>query len=388
MGIAKIRRRYRRFMDDPRENALRMLRKTRRYVREFAGNPAWFEANMASGTVLSLEPMIIYATIGYPDPTAQMRAFATRAPKGPIVFILYMSWALEPGWWTGQILKEIRRFREAYPQHRVVFTVNESAEMAALAAFDEPAWLLNQNLMISEAHFFPVEGTEIVFDAIYNARFSLQKRVDLAGSIERVAYITRYAAFDGPVEEVKARYEQVRSLEPRHVILNRFADGLPVPLSASDVNQAYSQAAVGLCLSPIEGAMLASVEYLLAGLPIVSVPNVGGRDFYFDPEYCLTVDPDPRAVRDAVNMLRQRHIPRSYIRQRTLDRIAPQRESFLALLNHEIERAGLPSRFSQGWPWQDRRNLIAWATIEDHFQAARAAELLRPVSVHSQQQLQ
>ena len=38
--------------------------------------------------------------------------------------------------------------------------------------------------------------------------------------------------------------------------------------------------------------MLASIEYLLAGLPVVSTPSLGGRDHYFDDEYCLIAPPD------------------------------------------------------------------------------------------------
>ena len=43
----------------------------------------------------------------------------------------------------------------------------------------------------------------------------------------------------------------------------------------------------------MEGANYASVEYLLAGLSIVSTPSIsGGREVYFDPEFCIVCDPD------------------------------------------------------------------------------------------------
>ncbi len=63
-------------------------------------------------------------------------------------------------------------------------------------------------------------------------------------------------------------------------------------------------------LSAEEGSSYASMEYLLAGLGVVSTHSTGGRDVYFDPDYCITCDPTPEAVRDAVAELRARNIPR------------------------------------------------------------------------------
>ena len=43
-------------------------------------------------------------------------------------------------------------------------------------------------------------------------------------------------------------------------------------------------------MSDVEGACLVSVEYLLAGLPVISVRNVGGRDKFLKQmgEYAVT----------------------------------------------------------------------------------------------------
>ena len=64
-----------------------------------------------------------------------------------------------------------------------------------------------------------------------------------------------------------------------------------------------SRARVGLCLSEEEGAMFASIEYLLCGLPVVSTPNMGGRDFFFDEKFSQTVDPSEEAVRVGVEKM-------------------------------------------------------------------------------------
>ena len=100
--------------------------------------------------------------------------------------------------------------------------------------------------------------------------------------------------------------------------------------------------------------MNSSMEYLLAGLPIVNTPNLGGRDLYFSPDYCITADADPDSVRDAVLELKARNIPRGYIRAQTLEKIKPDRERFLNFLS-ELGVA-LPSNADAfaNWPFPDK----------------------------------
>jgi glycosyltransferase involved in cell wall biosynthesis len=125
--------------------------------------------------------------------------------------------------------------------------------------------------------------------------------------------------------------------------------------------------------------MLSSMEYLLAGLPIVSTPSEGGRDLFFDPEYCLIVPPDPRAVRDGVAALKARQIPRERVRQKTLAKIEPQRRAFLALLDDFLERHGYAPRFSGTWPWLNLRNLCTAQSVEQHYARAQSDRISRPL---------
>ena len=71
-------------------------------------------------------------------------------------------------------------------------------------------------------------------------------------------------------------------------------DGTPVRLSLRRQRH-LNRARVGLCLSAREGAMFASMEYLLSGLPIVTTPSMGGRDSLPRRGVLLDgpADPDP-----------------------------------------------------------------------------------------------
>ena len=53
-----------------------------------------------------------------------------------------------------------------------------------------PAEFLNKNFTVSEQIFRPLDGVEVEFDAIYNARFVPEKRHELAALVPRVAYVT------------------------------------------------------------------------------------------------------------------------------------------------------------------------------------------------------
>jgi hypothetical protein len=99
---------------------------------------------------------------------------------------------------------------------------------------------------------------------------------------------------------------------------------------------------------------------MLAGLPIASTFNRGGRNVYFDREYCILTEPDPNAIRAAVQDLKARRIPRDYIRQRTLAKIGADRHRFLAFLRRlSVEVPGgaekwpFPSKLVKWKPWKE-----------------------------------
>jgi hypothetical protein len=122
-------------------------------------------------------------------------------------------------------------------------------------------------------------------------------------------------------------------------------------LSVEEVNAAYNRARVGLCLSSAEGAMWASIQYLLAGLPVVTTRNLGGRDEFFDPAYTRWVDDDPEAVADAVAELIKLDLDPWMIREATLTKVAAHRSRMLARMRHLIEAEGGDlGRWGGDWP--------------------------------------
>jgi Glycosyl transferases group 1 len=203
------------------------------------------------------------------------------------------------------------------------------------------------------------------FDAIYNAQLRLWKRHELTMAIERCAFVFHRGSAGTDIIEGEQEILRRHSQFPGHVFLNAFdKQGVPIRLPPADVNAALNRASVGLCLSAIEGAMFAGTEYLVAGLPVVTTPSVGGRDVYFDPDYCLTVPPDPAAVAAAVQALKARGIPRDHIRTKTLQRIEADRRRFLEFLNRLLAEAGSRRRLDGPWPFR-KPATMAWVPVQE-----------------------
>ena len=94
--------------------------------------------------------------------------------------------------------------------------------------------------------------------------------------------------------------------------------------------------------------MYASMEYLMAGLPVVSTPSRGGRDLFFHPDTTIIARDDPREIRQAVEALKARAVPPEVVRATTLRLVQRERERFNAFVERlgGVARAGTDPRWS------------------------------------------
>lgn len=326
--------------------------------------------NLDGGMVVSIyavshDPLILYTPVGGARPLSTVAAIGRRLAKRRATLLLSPNWTLERPHVVERMGADLGWYRERFPLHELIFLCNTEEERRLVAAAGGTAIVSNHNLMVSEEMFRPLPDVPVVFDAVYNGRISHTKRHYLALDIERLVHITFSI---GEVSPARAgafiRRLQVQS--PLHQIANPIVDGITAKLTTPEVNRVYNQAAVGLCLSAEEGAMYASMEYLLAGLPIVSTPSLGGRDVFFDPDYCMIVEPEPAAIRRAVDRLRDRAIPREEIRQRTLEKVRAGRLDLTAYLSALKQRLGSSDPPFSQWPFQGAGTLMRWATLREH----------------------
>ena len=324
--------------------------------------------NFGPMAIISMSPPIIMTGMAFDSWTGIAGAFGRRFGNRPAAFLICPVWSIEKPEKIAAIAEARRAHCRRYPEHRLIHMCNTLREVDMLSAQGVPAVFLNKNFAVSERIFKPLEDVEQEYDAIHNARFVPEKRHNLASLITSLAYI---GYLDGSEEERRSQLhllESIARVTPHHHLLNPVEAGLPKRLSPIGTNRAINQARVGLCLSEIEGQNNASMEYMLAGRGVVSTPSVGGRDVYFDKEYCIICEPNPLSVRDAVTELIARQIPPAYIREKTLDRINSVRSRFLGLTDDLRELMGSVRQNHAEWPYGETSGIVSWKGFDAHLQ--------------------
>lgn len=311
-------------------------------------------------------PPIVVGWTGQLFPFGSASVLAPLFTRRRIVFLVIAKWSFADEGEARALAAAALPFMAAHPQHRFEWICNIDEETERLGALGLSAHTHNQNMLLREDVFRPLDGVAGAYDAIYNARISHEKRNDLAAEINRVAFITYRDPGAHSVEAFHAACAELARRAPGGRLLNSLTETGSARLSPAEVNRAYAQADVGLCLSPREGAMRVAVEYQMAGLPVVATPCRGGRDHYFDAETWITVPPDPRAVREAVDAMRARAIPRQWVRQRTLERVERDRRRFIEFVQSIIDEEGGEGSFEPAFHRLWRGNLFErWLPMRD-----------------------
>ena len=151
---------------------------------------------------------------------------------------------------------------------------------------------------------------------------------------------------------------------PRANVANFDANGAYRFLPAEDIAELMNRSSVGLCLSLVEGAMRASMEYRLCGTPVVSTPSIGGRDRYFTGPHVRLVDEQPDAVAAAVRELKAMNLNRLAVREFVGGLVAFDRHNFLLNLNKLVERElGVRDRFRSFAPFVGHP--VGWRELDE-----------------------
>jgi hypothetical protein len=112
-----------------------------------------------------------------------------------------------------------------------------------------------------------------------------------------------------------------------------------MPLSEVAAHQ--TMARTGLCLSAGEGNMHAAVEYLVAGLPVVSTPSSGGRDAFFHPDHTTIAAPKPDEIARAVREFCRRPPDPQEIRGKVMAIVNSYRDAFAGAVDLMLDEAGV-----------------------------------------------
>jgi len=285
------------------------------------------------------------------------KLFAKILEKRKAYFIFLIWWSMVSEKIAQRVKNKYIRHRKKYPEHELIYLCNSPKQYELFKKFSLPCIFCNHNALVDEDIYKIIPSGEKRYDAIYNAILLPYKRHFLASKIKSLALITSYA-----LGSTQKQFNKIRKILPQATWFNKPIPGEFIP--EREMYKYLNQARVGLCLSRAEGAMYASIEYLLCGLPVVSTRSEGGRDVFFDEEYVKIVDATPDAVKEGVEEMIKRSIPPDYIRRKTLEKMKAHRERFIALIQDIYDREGINKDFRKEWEQVFVNKMIRWEKLK------------------------
>ena len=297
--------------------------------------------------VMSKNPIIIFTS----EEVDELHHFSKIINKDrAATFFKLFQWTLfDSPWVIDKVIRDYHIYKENFPKHKIIFLLNTHEEYYLLKLKGIPCEFINQNSLIDPKLFYPMNIPK-KYNCIYNGRFELLKRHYLLEKCEKTGLIS--APILRMDNKKKLYIKKLKSIIPATEILNysspkKFIDfntDEPIPqLSPLKVNEYLNLSKVGLILSHKEGACYAAVEYLLAGLPVISSRSLGGRDVFFDERFCRIVPSNKYAISNAARELIRLDIDPNFIRSEVLKKIKPHIDRLKNLILLVLNEAGAGS---------------------------------------------
>ncbi|MFA6715555.1 MAG: glycosyltransferase [Victivallaceae bacterium] len=253
-----------------------------------------------------------------------------------VYILVQIGWQRETPERAQELVDVINGFAEKRSGVEFIFLCNSPKEKEVISAKGLNAVFCHQNAFIDEKLYPILPNAAKLYDAIYIARISPFKRLELAQKIKSL----RLIGWSSPLE--KDYFDSVMSEMPQA----KWSSSVPSGKIYRDINSSK----VGLCLSSEEGAMFVSAEYMLCGLPAVTTRSTGGREHLFPPEAFCYVEDSPEAVAAGVEKMINAALVPDEIRQAYLRNMYLHREIFIKLVQNIIDQNSVKICFREQWP--------------------------------------
>lgn len=159
----------------------------------------------------------------------------------------------------------------------------------------------NNNAFINE-NFINLDTNKLEsdrkFNMIINSRFSKYKNTNVARLCYNVAHIGYLNSKENYQFPKFGKYLNWKENTSYDVINKKEQYTL---LDVNEINSHLNNSLVGGIFSPVEGGCMASTEYLLAGLPVISIHSKGGRDIWYTSDNSIICDNNSRTIKNALD---------------------------------------------------------------------------------------
>ncbi len=260
-----------------------------------------------------------------------------KAEQKPSILLWHCAWNQAT---LKRMLKlKYRFFQAAQLGIKPLLVTNTKDEERYRKLLGIPGFKSSAYVFVDENDYQPMP-LEKKYKAVYAAQLKSFKRIPLSKCIDPLFIITYKSGQTN--WNLHAEFPEMKHAH----FNNKWIDPL-------EKNSLLNESAVGLCLSEEEGPMLASLEYMLNGLPVVSTPSKGGRDEYYEDAYCRIVSPDPIEVSKAVEELIKLKLDPEFIRNRALQKLSEDRkiyaDSVSKLIKKYLGYAFAPEQLMKDW---------------------------------------
>ena len=153
----------------------------------------------------------------------------------------------------------------------------------------------NHNAFINENKFNIIEDTVKIYDLVIDSAFHNYKNVNIANKIDNTVHIGYF------------KKDRVEISIPKYGLLaNSIKNGEYQHLCKETINNIYNQSLIGGIFSEKEGACFASSQYLLSGLPVISINSVGGRDIWYNKDNSIICQNNEDSVCNTIDIIKKK----------------------------------------------------------------------------------
>jgi hypothetical protein len=168
----------------------------------------------------------------------------------------------------------------------------------------------NHNAFLDEKKYIIYNSLHKKYDMVIDSAFHEYKNVNVAKKIQNTIHIG-YFKYDKRNTDDK--------VIPNFGTLVNFKNGEYTKLDKQLINVYYNQSLMGGLFSECEGACFASSQYLLCGLPVISIKSVGGRDIWYNEHNSIICENNEDSVYEAVELAKSKIVSGEFNREKIRD---------------------------------------------------------------------
>ena len=181
--------------------------------------------------------------------------------------------------------KIIKEFKKINYHAQCIILCNSQTEKKTCDKLKVYSAFINKNCFLDENIYKIDKSIQKEYDGIYSTSYNNRKRLNLCYNMSNINVLLNYKNTLIPDEVLK-------SLN----ILNEKT------VADNEIYKFYNKAKFGLCLITQDDSSNANAEYLLCGLPVISVESAGGRNVWYNDYNSIIIDPTKESLEKGIEV--------------------------------------------------------------------------------------